>query len=110
MIFNLTFLKEVFARIRFWQQTDRLGPDVPWTHWRLYFKSTMNALATQKFRQFGSEAEFRPGAYAVTCSKIKLGNRVVIRPGTMLFADPRNTNEGEILIEDDVMLGSGVHI
>ena len=70
----------------------------------------MNALATQKFQQFGLEAEFRPGAYAVTCSKIKLGNRVVIRPGTMLFADPRNTNEGEILIEDDVMLGSGVHI
>lgn len=70
----------------------------------------MTILATQKFRRFGSGAEFRAGAYAVTCSKIELGNRVVIRPGTMLFADPRNTSDGEILIEDDVMLGSGVHI
>jgi serine acetyltransferase len=110
VIFNFAFLKEVFARIRFWQQADRLGPDVPWTHWRLYFKSTMKALATKKFRRFGSGAEFRPGAYAVICSKIELGNRVVIRPGTMLFADPRDGETGYILIEDDVMLGSGVHI
>ncbi len=110
MIFNFAFAKEVIVRIRFWKQSDRLGPDIPWSHWRLHFKSTMKALATKKFKRFGSGAEFRPGAYAVTCSKIELGNNVVIRPGTMLFADPRQTNEGEILIEDDVMLGSGVHI
>ena len=109
VIFKFSFLKEVFSRIRFWQQADRLGPDIPWSHWRLHFKSTMTALATRKFRQFGASAEFRPGAYAVTCSKIELGKRVVIRPGTMLFADPENAG-GDILIEDDVMLGSGVHI
>ncbi len=110
MTFNLAFLKEVVARVQFWRQADRLGPDIPWTHWRLYFKTTMTALATKKFRRFGAGAEFRPGAYAVTCSKIALGKRVVIRPGTMLFADPRTSGSGEIVIEDDVMLGSGVHI
>ncbi|HIP50806.1 MAG TPA: acyltransferase, partial [Campylobacterales bacterium] len=47
--------------------------------------------------------------YAITCSKISLGKRVVIRPNTMLFADPREGN-GFINIEDDVMIGSGVHI
>lgn len=28
----------------------------------------------------------------------------------MLFADPREEKDGEIIIEDNVMLGSGVHI
>lgn len=110
MIFNFASAKEVISRIRFWKQADRLGPDVPWTHWRLYFKSTMTALATEKFKHFGTGAEFRPGAYAITCSKIELGSNVVIRPGTMLFADPCLTDRGKILIEEDVMLGSGVHI
>ena len=100
---------EMLTRIRFWRNADRLGPDIPWTHWRLHFRSTMSALCQAKFRYFGEGAEFRPGAYAVTCSKISLGRRVVVRPGTMLFADPR-PGEGAITIEDDVMMGSGVHI
>ena len=34
---------------------------------------------------------------------------MIIRPDSMLFADPREGGAG-ITIEDDVMLGSGVHI
>jgi acetyltransferase-like isoleucine patch superfamily enzyme len=100
---------EIIERIRFWRSADRIGPDIPWTHWRLHFKSTMKNLCRTKFLHFGSDAEFRPGAYAIVCSKIELGDRVVIRPGTMLFADPRPEGSG-ITIEDGVMLGSGVHI
>ena len=100
---------EIIDRIRFWKTTDRLGPDVPYSHWRLHFKSTMQALCRKKFRHFGDGAEFRPGAYAICCSRISLGRRVIIRPGNMLFADPREGGAG-ITIEDDVMLGSGVHI
>lgn len=102
-------LTEIIDRIRFWKTTDRLGPDVPYTHWRLHFKSTMQVLCRKKFRHFGDGAEFRPGAYAICCSRISLGRRVIIRPGNMLFADPRDGGAG-ITIEDDVMLGSGVHI
>ena len=102
-------ISEIIKRIRFWRSADRIGPDIPWTHWRLHFRSSMENLCHKKFKHFGNGAEFRPGGYAVACSKISLGDRVVIRPGTMLFADPRD--EGcEILIEQDVMLGSGVHI
>lgn len=100
---------ELMARIRFWRMADRLGPDIPWTHWRLHFPAKMRRLCEKKFASFGAGAEFRPGAYAVCCSKISLGRRVVIRPGSMLFADPRAGGAG-IVIEDDVMLGSGVHI
>lgn len=102
-------IRELIERIQFWRMADRLGPDIPWTHWRLHFKGTMLALCRQKFRRFASTAEFRPGAYSVVCSKIEIGDRVVIRPGTMLFADPRSQGVG-IVIENGVLIGSGVHI
>lgn len=99
-------LFDIAERIRFWRSADRIGPDIPWTHWRLHFKSTMRALCHRRFRRFGEGAEVRPGAYAIMCSQISIGNRVVIRPGTMLFADA----SAGITIDDDVLIGSGVHI
>ncbi len=69
----------------------------------------MNNLCTNKFAEFGEGAEFRPGAYAEACSKIYIGRNVVIRPGTFLFADPRDGG-GTITIEDDVLIGAGVHL
>jgi acetyltransferase-like isoleucine patch superfamily enzyme len=95
--------------IKFWREADRIGPDIPLTHWRLHFKATMRILCAAKFMRFGSGAEFRAGAYAVCCSKINIGDRVIIRPGSMLFADPREGG-ASITIENDVMLGSCVHI
>ena len=83
--------------------------DIPTTYWRLYFKSTMNNLCKYKFAEFGEGAEFRPGAFAEACSKIFIGRNVVIRPGTFLFADPREGG-GTITIEDDVLIGPGVHL
>jgi acetyltransferase-like isoleucine patch superfamily enzyme len=70
----------------------------------------MRKLCEAKFKYFAKSAEFRPGAYAIGCSKISVGARVVVRPATMLFADPRRGLGGTITIEDDVLLGSAVHI
>lgn len=103
------FLSELLQRIRFWKAADRIGPDIPYTHWRLHFKSTMLRLCKEKFLFFDDSADFRPGAYAICCSKISIGKRVVVRPTTMFFADPREGGAG-ITIEDDVMMGSGVHL
>src|SRR5689334_7549602 len=103
------FLVELLRRIRFWKDADRIGPDIPYTHWRLHFKSTMLKLCKGKFKYFDDSADFRPGAYAICCSKISLGKLVVVRPTTMFFADPREGGAG-ITIEDDVMMGSGVHL
>ena len=103
------FFSDIYKSFKFWFQADRLGSDIPLTHWCLYFKSSMRRLCAKKFLKFGVGAEFRPGAYAVCCSKISLGDRVIIRPNCMLFADPRDDGAG-ITIEDDVMLGSAVHI
>jgi hypothetical protein len=107
---NNYLISEIYGRISFWKNVDRIGPDIPGTHWMLHFKSTMSRLCKRKFKYFDDTAEFRPNAYAITCSKISIGSKVVIRPGTMLFADPRNGDNGSIIIEDDVLLGSGIHI
>lgn len=102
-------LSEAYRRLWFWKTADRLGPDIPLTHWRLHFKSTMRKLCKEKFKYFSDTAEFRPGAYAIGCSAISIGNRVVIRPGCMLHANLTRPEAG-ITIEDDVLLGSGVHL
>ena len=69
----------------------------------------MRKLCKKKFQSFADSADFRPGAYAVGCSKIRIGERVVIRPGIMLFGDSESL-ETSIIIEDHVMMGCGVHI
>ncbi len=102
-------LRDLLKRIHFWRSADRLGPDIPWTHWRLHFPESAARLCRGKFRRFGELAEFRPGAYAIACSKIEIGSRVIIRPGSMLGADPDPGGAG-ITIEDDVLIGAGVHL
>jgi len=103
-------LFEIVQRIRFWEGADRLGPDMPSTHLRLHVKSSMLRLCRRKFKSFDDTADFRPGAYAVTCSKISIGRGVVIRPGSVLMADPSPGPDGSIVIEDGVLMGSGIHI
>lgn len=102
-------IAEIIQKIRYNLSADRIGPDMPFTHWRLHYKSTMLALCKLRFKAFDDTAEFRAGAYAVGCSRISIGARVVVRPGSMFFGESEEL-EKSIVIEDEVMLGSGVHI
>ncbi|AFV98011.1 hypothetical protein B649_08495 [Candidatus Sulfuricurvum sp. RIFRC-1] len=96
---------EIINKIKFCIYADRIGPDMPFTHWLLHYKSSMKKLCKKKFLHFGDNAEFRVGGYAVFCSQIEIGNNVIIRPNTMLFAD----EYAKIIISDNVMIGSGAH-
>lgn len=98
-------LKEIYKKILFCNRADRIGPDMPFSHWKLHFKSSMLKLCRTKFKHFGAGADFRAGAYAVHCSNISIGKNVVVRPSTMMFAD----EFAQIIIEDNVMMGAGVH-
>lgn len=102
-------LTEIINKIKFDSSTDRLGPDIPFTHWKIYFKGKMKKICQKKFNKFSEGAEIRPGAYIVGCSKINLGKNVIIRPGCRLFAES-NTHHVTITIEDNVMMGSLVSI
>jgi acetyltransferase-like isoleucine patch superfamily enzyme len=103
-------LTDIYNKIKFDNKADRIGPDLPFTHWRLYYKKTMLRLCKKKFKKFSDGAELRAGAYAVGCSQIEIGKRVIIRPQSMLFGETSNKSDTSIIIEDDVMLGSGIHI
>ncbi|MBI5728780.1 MAG: acyltransferase [Candidatus Magasanikbacteria bacterium] len=103
------FIRECVQRIIFWRNADRVGPDIPWTYWRLFFPKQMRRLCKKMFKAFGEGAEIRPGSYIVCCSRINIGRRVVVRPGSVFEADPRPGEQG-IMIGDDVLLGPGVHI
>lgn len=105
----MNVIRTIFSKRFFDKKADRIGPDLPFTHWRIYFKPLMQKLCKKKFKYFGENAEFRPGAYAIGCSRISIGSNVVIRPNTMLFSDPR-PNGAEIIICDNVLIGSGVHL
>lgn len=83
-------ITEIINKIRYNLSADRIGPDMPFTHWRLHYKSTMLSLCQMKFKAFAATAEFRPGAYAVGCSRIRIGARVVVRPGTMFLENLRS--------------------
>lgn len=98
----------MLKRLMWYWKTDRLGPDILSTHFLLYFKSTARWICKKKFKQFESGAEFRPHALANCTKNISIGKNVFIRPGTMLYAD--DTQMGQIIIEDDVGIGAGVHM
>ena len=98
-------LLDIYRKYSYCDKADRLGPDMPFTHWRLHFKSLMIGLCKKKFMYFGDGAEFRAGAYAVYCTQISIGRNVIIRPNTVLMSD----EFVKIIIEDNVMLGMGVH-
>jgi acetyltransferase-like isoleucine patch superfamily enzyme len=102
-------ITELRDKLKFWANTDRIGPDISGTYWRLFIKSKMIKLCKKKFMFFADSADFRPGAYAIGCSQISIGSRVVIRPGTMLHGETK-TLAHSISIEDDVLIGCGVHI
>jgi len=93
-------------KLKFWISCLRIGPDMPLTHWMLYFKVTMYWLAQKKLGKFGIQSEIRSGSYLIETQNIEIGNRVVIRPNTMLMAD----ETAKIVIGDDVLIGAGVHI
>lgn len=101
--------ERIISKIKFWLYEDRIGPDMPLTHWLLFSNRLARKLCLRKFGSFGTNSSVRPGVYAVACKRIKIGANVTLRPGTMLHADPREGGAG-ITIEDKVLIGSSVHI
>ncbi|KHS85090.1 MULTISPECIES: acyltransferase [Pectobacterium] len=101
---------KIINRIKFYLLSPRLGPDMFLTHILLHSNFFSKILCEKKFKTFGEKSYFRPGAYAIETKKIEIGNNVVIRPGTMLFASPLGEDTTNIEIHDNVLIGSGVHV
>lgn len=92
-------------------KADRIGPDIPFTHSLLFFKLTKTKFCKQKFKSFGHGADIRPFAFVSGCSNISIGDRTVIRPNSFIYAHSSSSETvGGIIIEEDVLIGNGVHI
>ena len=98
---------EIKERWNWSKTTDRIGPDILYSHILSYAPRLYREFCQKKFGSFGVGSEIRPGAFAVTCSNIFIGKNVVIRPNTILMA--QNGDNGKIIIRDNVLIGSGVH-
>ena len=95
----------LWRRLQFWAVTNRIGPDIPLTHWMLHFSGLGRWLARRKLAKFGADSCLRPFCYLVETQHIEIGERVVIRPHSMLMAD----GDARIVIGNDVLIGAGVH-
>ena len=95
-----------FKRLNFWLMEPRIGPDMPLTHWMLHFPSLGCWLARKKFRNFGVNSGVRPQSFIVRTDCIDIGARVIIRPNTTIMA----SDLASIIIGNDVLIGSGVHL
>ena len=49
-------LVEIYNKIRYSINADRIGPDLPFTHWRLHFRSTMKRLCQKRFKKFADSS------------------------------------------------------
>ncbi|WP_417464354.1 acyltransferase [Kordiimonas sp.] len=96
----------LYRRIKFWATTKRIGPDIPLNHWMLQFPGLGRWLARRKLAHIGEDSFVRPYSYLVETYHIAIGDRVVIRPHTMLMAD----EYARITIGNDVLIGAGVHM
>ena len=100
----------MFKRLKFYLFSDRIGPDMFLTHWILYSKTLSKIFLRNKFYNILESVEIRPFSFLVNTKSISLGKNTVIRPGCMLFGDKRVIDRPSITIEDNVLMGSGVHI
>lgn len=103
-------MRRIIERLKFLWSAPRLGHDIPLTYFLLFSRRLTHKNCMRKFSCFWEGADFRLGAYAIETGKISLGNNVVIRLGTMLFASPQSDTSIQISIEENAMLGSGDHI
>jgi len=98
----------IIRRLVWFWKADRIGPDILSTHFLLFFPKLGRWLCEKKMMHFGEGSEFRPYAFAILARNIWIGDRVVIRPGTILNAGPGP--EATIRIEDDAAIGPNVYM
>jgi acetyltransferase-like isoleucine patch superfamily enzyme len=96
----------MIKKLKFWLFSKRIGPEMILTHWMLHFKSTMKFLTKKKLGHIGIDSEIRPGASLMETQNIYIGDRVVIRPPSLLQAD----DFGKITIDNNALIGPGLHV
>lgn len=85
----------------------RIGPDILATNWLLHF-GLGQKIIKKKLLKCGQNVWLRSGCILVDMDSIEIGDNVVIRPGTELYAN--TATNAKIIIENNVLIGSNVVI
>jgi acetyltransferase-like isoleucine patch superfamily enzyme len=89
---------------------NRLTPDYKITYLLLYFKVWRKIFLKYFFYSIDKSSDIRFGCHIINSQRIYIGRNVVIRPGVKLFGSDPSTPNLHIKINDDVLIGSDVHI
>ena len=87
----------------------KIGPDMYFTHWLLFFKPLRIWFQKKKINNIGNNSEIRPYCTIIGTNNVIIGKNVIIPPGTTLVTLPSN-KEAIINIGDEVLLGPNVAI
>jgi acetyltransferase-like isoleucine patch superfamily enzyme len=85
----------------------RIGPDLPATHWLLYFDFG-HRIILRKLSKCGKSVCLRPGCTLVDTDSIEIGDNVVIRPGVQIHAN--TTKKARVIIQNNVLIAPNVFI
>ncbi|PBQ31522.1 acetyltransferase [Sphingobacteriaceae bacterium] len=99
----------MFKHLKFILLYPKIGPDMYFTHWLLYFKPFRIWFQKRKIGTIGENSEIRPFASIIGTRNVVIGKNVIIPGGTLLSSYPGN-KESMIYIEDNVLLGPNVAI
>jgi acetyltransferase-like isoleucine patch superfamily enzyme len=98
------FFRDTGKHLWFIMTYPKIGPDMYFTHWLLFFKPLRIFFQRRKLKQIGKNSEIRPYCTIIGTNNIFIGNNVTIPSGTILVTNPADP-DSRIIIEDDVLFG-----
>ncbi|MCA6436320.1 MAG: acyltransferase [Bacteroidetes bacterium] len=87
----------------------KIGPDMYFTHWLLFFKPFRLWFQKRKLGAIGDGSEIRPYAIIDGTKNVFIGKNVIIPEGVRLVTDASDS-EAKIIIEDSVLFAPNVAV
>lgn len=87
----------------------KIGPDMYFTHWLLFFKPFRIWFQKKKLGAIGTNSEVRPYSIIDGTKNVFIGKNVIIADGVRLIADACDLS-AKIIIEDSVLFAPNVAV
>lgn len=102
-------MKDAWKHIKFIATYPKLGPDMYFTHWLLFFKPLRLWYQKRILKErIGKNSEIRPYCILNGYNNIVIGNNVIIPEGVRLVTDPFDNKK--IVIGNAVLFGPNVAV
>jgi acetyltransferase-like isoleucine patch superfamily enzyme len=99
----------MFKHLKFILLFPKIGPDMYFTHWLMFFKPFRIWFQKAKIGNIGKNSEVRPYCTIIGTRNIFIGRNVILPPNSLFVNLPGN-NQSNIHIEDDVLFAPNVAV